>query len=251
MAELTTFSYRPGNSLIHSLDVRFKLAALVFSSLASLNADFPMLITASCLLVIVFFHLRMPLKSVLKEIRYFFLLMLLIFSARALTATGTPLFETKYILISRQGIYEGALVAWRLLIIVFLALPFVATTRSSEVKAAVEWYLTPFPFIPQKRIATMMSLIMRFIPVIFEQARETADAQRARSVENRKNPVYRMIKFAIPLIRRIFETADELVAAMEARCYSESRTKPEFEARLRDWMVLAASGGFCLWSVTA
>jgi energy-coupling factor transporter transmembrane protein EcfT len=60
-------------------------------------------------------------------------------------------------------------------------------------------------FIPGKRIATMMSLTTRFVPVILNQANETAEAQRARGVENRKNPVYRLIRLGIPLIRRTFE----------------------------------------------
>jgi energy-coupling factor transporter transmembrane protein EcfT len=180
-----------------------------------------------------------------REIRFFFVLMGFVFVARSLTAPGTPIIHFKFLLISREGLYDGALIVWRLLIIVLFAIPFMATTRPSAINAAVAWYLTPFPFIPRKRIAMMMSLAMRFIPVIFEQARETADAQRARCVENRKNPVYRMLTFSIPLIRRTFETADELAVAMEARCYSENRTEPEFSARFSDWMVLLVS--FCLF----
>ncbi len=245
MAELTSFNYCPGNSYIHSLDVRFKLAVFILCSLATLNAKLPTLMAGSILLIIVFVHLRLPVIAILREIRFFFLLMFFVFVTRSLTMPGTPFIHINFLLISREGMYDGALIVWRLLIIVFFAIPFMATTRPSEINAAVAWYLTPFPFIPHKRIAMMMSLIMRFIPVIFEQAREIADAQRARGVENRKNPVYRIIKFAIPMIRRTFETADELAVAMEARCYSENRTEPEFTARLRDWMVLMVSA--CLF----
>jgi energy-coupling factor transporter transmembrane protein EcfT len=245
MAALTNFGYRAGNSLIHSLDVRFKFAALVIFSLATLYAELTTLSVASLLLLIVFLNARLPLKSVLREIRFFLLLLLLVIAARALTTPGSALIQIKSLIISRQGLFDGTLIAWRMLLIVFLALPFIATTRPSEIKAVVEWYLAPFPFLPGKRIATMMSLVMRFVPVIFDQARETADAQRARGIENRKNPFYRAVKFAIPMIRNVFETADELAVAMEARCYSENRTGPEFRARLRDWMILMAS--ICLF----
>jgi energy-coupling factor transporter transmembrane protein EcfT len=245
MAELTNFSYRAGNSLMHSLDVRFKFAALVAFSLATLQAELTTLSVASLLLVIVFWNTRLPLKSVLREIRFFSLLLLLVIAARALTTPDIALIQIKSVIISRQGICDGALIAWRLLLIVFLALPFIASTRPSEIKAAVEWFLAPFPFLPRKRIATMLSLVIRFVPVIFDQARETADAQRARGVENRKNPVYRAVKFTIPMIRNVFATADELAVAMEARCYSENRTGPEFRAGLRDWMILMAS--LCLF----
>lgn len=83
-----------------------------------------------------------------------------------------------------------------------------------------------------------MGLILRFVPVILDQARETAEAQKARAVENRKNPVYRLTKFSFPLIRRTFERADDLVAAMEARAFTEHRTDPELTADKRDWVAL-------------
>jgi energy-coupling factor transporter transmembrane protein EcfT len=117
-----------------------------------------------------------------------------------------------------------------------MGLSFVSTTRPSEIKAAVQWFLDPFPFIPAKRIATMMSLIMRFMPVFLGQAKETADAQRARGVENRKNPLYRLKKLLIPLMRRTFTTADKLAVAMEARCYSENRTDPGLSCGIKDWI---------------
>ena len=104
-------------------------------------------------------------------------------------------------------------------------------------------------FIPSKRIATMMSLVVRFIPVIFDQARETADAQRARGVDNRKNPIYRLKKLGIPLMRRTFERADKLAVAMEARCYSENRTDPGLYARSKDWAALFVVICLCIFIV--
>jgi energy-coupling factor transporter transmembrane protein EcfT len=95
----------------------------------------------------------------------------------------------------------------------------------------------------------MMGLILRFVPVILDQARETAEAQKARAVENRKNPVYRLTKFGFPLIRRTFERADDLVVAMEARAFSEYRTDPELNADQRDWVCLLAVCCFCVWLI--
>ena len=88
----------------------------------------------------------------------------------------------------------------------------------------------------------MMGLILRFVPVIFNQAGATAAALKARAVENRKNPVYRLTKFGFPLMRRIFERADDLVIAMEARGFTENRTDPELAASKRDWIALMAVG---------
>ncbi len=246
MAELTAFSFRPGASFLHELDVRFKLVFLVLISLASLKAALLALCVLTIVLIGVIIDIRLPIKVILKELRYFLILLLFVFIARALTTPGSPLIQFKAVSVTREGVHGGIIVCWRLLIIIMMGLSFVSTTRPSEIKAAVQWFLNPFPFIPAKRIATMMSLIIRFMPVILDQAKETADAQRARGVENRKNPLYRLKKLLIPLMRRTFVSADKLAVAMEARCYSENRTDPGLSCGIRDWIALFAVICLCI-----
>lgn len=245
MAELTIFGFRQGTSFLHQLDVRFKLIFLVLISLASLKAQVPGLSLLTLILVVALINVRVSLGSILKDLRYASVLLIFIFAARALSTSGSALVEFKIISITREGLYEGALVCWRLVIVIITGMAFVLTTRPSEIKAAVEWILRPFPFVPAKRIATMMSLIVRFMPVIFQQAKETLDAQRARGVENRKNPVYRLVKLGIPILRRTFERADKLALAMEARCYSENRTDPRLSSGIKDWIALFAVVFLC------
>jgi energy-coupling factor transporter transmembrane protein EcfT len=246
MAELNVLGFRAGNSVLHQLDVRFKLMFLVVISLSSLKAFVPSLSLLTLVLMAALIHVRLPVKSALKELRFVFLLLLFVFIARSLSVPGSSIFEFKAISVTREGIYEGAIVCWRLVIVIMIGLSFVLTTRSSEIKAAVEWMLKPFPWIPSKRISTMMSLIVRFIPIIFEQAQKTAEAQRARGVENRKNPIYRLKMFGIPLMRRIFERADKLILAMEARCYSENRTDSQLYSGVKDWIAFAGVVCLCL-----
>jgi energy-coupling factor transporter transmembrane protein EcfT len=246
MAELTAFSFRPGSSFLHELDVRFKLVFLALISLASLKAALLALCVLTFVLICVIIDIRLPIKVILKELRYFLILLLFVFIARALTTPGSPLIQFKAVSVTREGVHGGIIVCWRLLIIIMMGLSFVSTTRPSEIKAAVQWFLNPFPFIPAKRIATMMSLIIRFMPVILDQAKETADAQRARGVENRKNPLYRLKKLLIPLMRRTFVSADKLAIAMEARCYSENRTNPGLSCGIRDWIALFAVICLCI-----
>ena len=238
MAALTIIGFRSGNSVLHKLDVRFKLLFLILVSFMSLSAEFLRLGLLSGLLTVLMIHSRLPLKSGLKGMQFFLVLLLLVMGARIVTTPGDPIIEIKFLSITRQGILSGVLICWRLIIIVLLGFVFVHSTRSFEIKAAVEWLLTPFAFIPGKRIATMMGLTTRFVPVILNQASETAEAQRARCVENRKNPVYRLIRLGFPLIRRTFERADQLAIAMEARCYTDNRTNPELCASRIDWIAL-------------
>ena len=250
MAELTAFSFQPGTSLLHKLDVRFKLLFLILISLVSLGGGFTGLGVLTGLVAGLSIHSRLPLKSAFKEFRFFLIFLVLILVARMLATPGTAIIEIKSFAITRSGLMSGVLICWRLVIIAFVGFLFIYTTPSSEIKAAVDWFLKPAAFIPGKRIATMMGLIARFIPVILNQARETTEAQRARCVENRKNPLYRIVRLGVPLIRRTFEQADRLIVAMEARCYSENRTDPDLSATRTDWLALLVIIIICGWIVS-
>jgi energy-coupling factor transporter transmembrane protein EcfT len=87
--------------------------------------------------------------------------------------------------------------------------------------------------------------------VILDQAGETAEAQKARAVENRKNPLYRLTKFVFPLMRRTFQRADEMAMAMEARAFTENRTDPAMAAGRRDWIALVLVCCLCMWVMVA
>jgi energy-coupling factor transporter transmembrane protein EcfT len=247
MAELTAFSFQPGTSLLHKLDVRFKLLFLILISLVSLAGGPAGLGILTGLVTVLIIQTRLPVKSGFKELRFFLLFLALILAARMLTTPGTALIEINSITVTRQGIISGMLICWRLVIIALAGFLFVFSTPSSEIKAAVAWFLKPAAFIPGRRIATMMGLIARIIPVILNQARETAEAQRARCVEYRRNPLYRIVRLGIPLIRRTFEQADRLIVAMEARCYSENRTDPVLSATRIDWIALVIITLICGW----
>ena len=246
MIELATYRYRSGTSVLHQLDVRFKLIFLVMISFVSLQAHGSALSVLTVTLLALMVNAGQTAKSLLALLRYVIIFLVLIFIARALATPGSPVFEYKTLTVTREGIYDGVMVCWRLVIVMLIGLSFVATTRTSEVKAAVEWFLRPVPFIPAKRVSIMMSLVIRFIPVILDQAKETTDAQRARGVENRKNPVYRLRKLLIPLMRRTFERADKLAMAMEARCYTENRTDPDLSSTPKDWLALVIVSCLCI-----
>ncbi len=237
MAELTAFSYTPGASRLHALDVRFKLLAMVLISLSSLGAG-PLALAGMTGLFMLLSLDGPSFGKAFGEMRFLVFFLLFVFAARLFGTPGTPLLSLGSVVATREGAAGGALVCWRLLVVVAASFHFVTTTRMAQIKAGVEWFLGPVPFVPEKRVSIMLSLIIRFIPVILDQTRQTLDAQRARGVENRKNPVYRLMKLAIPLLRRIFEDADRLAVAMESRCYDENRTDPELNASPADWVAL-------------
>ena len=242
MAELTSFGYSAGDSLLHRIDARFKIVLVILISLAGLNAYLWALGFLTLILLGIIIRARLPISIAFKEMRYFLILLLLIFVARVLSTGGIPEIDLKFMTVSMQGIYNGILVCWRLALVVILGFAFISTTPPSAIKAAVQWFLKPLPLVPEKKVAVMMGLILRFVPVIFDQATVTVEAQKARCIQNKKNPVCRLVKLGFPLIHRTFERADDLVVAMEARCFTENRTDPELAASKRDWIALMVVG---------
>ncbi len=193
------------------MDPRLKLAAIAIIGFLSLNAQWKMLALLTLLVLWWGIRVRLSLFSTLKDMRCVVLLLCPIWGIRALSA----------------GMYDATLVCWRIILAAYAGISLMATTRTWEIRAALRWFFKLIPFVPEKRLSTMISLMMRFLPMILRQSNEISDAQKARGIECRKNPIYRMVRFVLPLTRRTFEDADNLIIAMEARCYCEDRTEPE------------------------
>jgi energy-coupling factor transporter transmembrane protein EcfT len=193
---------------------------------------------------------RLSPGAVLRDIRFFLFFLSGFVLLRALSTSGPVIFGWKGVGLSFQGLQEGGLLAVRLLLIVLLGLVFVRTSRAWEIRAAVEWILRPVPRVPETRISTMLSLMVRFVPEIFVAAGEVSEAQQARGIQNRRNPVYRMTCWAVPLLHRIFRISDEMALAMAARCYTEDRVPVDFHPRPADWVLLGgilAFSGALIW----
>jgi energy-coupling factor transporter transmembrane protein EcfT len=237
---VNSIGYRCGATLLHRFDVRFKFFLLILLSLVILKAGLLHLALLIGANIVLFATLGLSFRSVWTTLRYVFVLFALVFTVRVFTTPGEALIHTPWLSVSGQGLAAGATITARMLLVVLLGLTLVITTRPAEIKAAVEWFLKPLPGIPRARIGTMLGLLVRLIPLLAAQAEETLDAQRARGIENRKNPVYRLTWFAIPFLRRSFAAVDRLSTAMEARCYSDDRTGYPLAAARRDWLLLAA-----------
>jgi energy-coupling factor transporter transmembrane protein EcfT len=230
------------------LDVRLKLILMAGVSVAGLGLGFAGLALLMVPLIILFSVIRPAARVQFSELRWVFFLLALVFIARVFSTDGTPLAGLP-VAVTREGLREGALVCLRLVLVFVVGAAFIATTRSAEIKAGVQWFLKPVPWVPAERVATMLSLVARFMPVILEQAAKTSDAQRARASENHCNPIRRLTAVGIPLMRRTFETADNLAVAMEARCYSETRTDPDLTTGRRDWMFFGTAVALILTAV--
>jgi energy-coupling factor transporter transmembrane protein EcfT len=173
--------------------------------------------------------------------RYFLVFLFFVFGIRSVTFADGWMPS-----ISLDQAGASLVVCWRLLLVVSMGVLLMATTRTADIRAALVWFLKPVPFVDERMAATMVGLVVRFLPVILLQAAEISDAQRARGIERRRNPVVRLMRFTIPLFRRVFLSADELAVAMQARCYNEHRTLRELAFTRHDGRVVGVGLLLCL-----
>ena len=226
MDQVTLFTYSSGESVLHRLDPRFKLLFILLISIGSIGSTMIGLLPASVMILASFRSTKINILQLPGELKLFLYFLLFILFTRALSIPGETIVSIGPAIISKEGILSGITVCWRLALIILCSLGFIVSTTSAEIKGSVEFYLSKIPFIPEKRVSTMLSLLIRFIPLIFTQIQQTMDAQRARCIDVRKNPVYRLTKLTIPTMHRIFHSGDQLTIAMESRCYNEQRTGP-------------------------
>ncbi|MFZ3132196.1 MAG: energy-coupling factor transporter transmembrane component T [Desulfosporosinus sp.] len=188
---------------------------------------------------------RLPINNLLTEIRYFLFLIGIVIVVNSFSVPGTPITSIPIHGLTWEGLNSGLMYGWRLILIILICTILTGTTTLTLLKNVIEWFLAPIPFVPEARVATMFSLTFVLIPLIFDQASEMRDAQKARCIEGRKNPIARVTFLIFPLLLHTFMRADELVMAMESRCYSEVRTKAVFKTNINDWLILIFSGLVC------
>jgi energy-coupling factor transporter transmembrane protein EcfT len=249
MADLTLFSFRTGTTALHELDVRVKTVLVCMLGMTLFFAG----ISACVICFLVIYPLvrsqGLTLWAMLLRMKGFLLLLMFMTATRAATVPGDPVWAVVGIEITRQGLAQGILVASRFFLVMVTGMLFTVTTRPADLKSAAQWFLKPVPLVPEKRVALMISLFLRFFPLILAQAGQTADAVTARCGSFRKNPVRRIQFLTLPLLKKTVMAADHLSLAMTARCYSENRTDPAFNPGGKERLFLMTGAGLCLGMV--
>ena len=226
MAAQNLFEYTPGHSLLHSLDPRCKFFLVSLVSIGTVPAAPLPCLAAIFLMMILLYRMGIRPMALIRQLKYFIVFLATIILIRAMTEAAPPRLTIFSLEFSQTGLTDGITIALRFSLIMLLGLTLSATTRPSEMKAAVQWFLAPVPLVPEKRIGVIISLALRFFPQILSQAHETRSAIRARCGNRRKNPVKRISTLSLSLLGKSLQAADGMALAMEARCYSETRTDP-------------------------
>ena len=218
-------------SLLARLDPRAKLVTFLLAMFTAFAISTPaQLVLALVVTVGLFAAARAPLRSIIKSVKGFLLLMLLLALFNLLvTQTGRRLAAWGPFVLTTGGIWVAVLYACRFMLIIFLGALLVETTTPTQMTDACESLLSPLSRlgIHTNEIALVLSLALRFIPTLGREVQAIVEAQAARggSIESGSlsQRLHAAIAITVPVFAGALRHADNLSRALDARCYEGSR----------------------------
>ena len=234
LRDITLGQYYPVDSLIHRLDPRTKLfGTMVFIlSLFVANNIWGYLLGTIALAAVIVLT-KVPVRFILKGLKAIVILLLISVSFNLFLTPGRELVRFWIFKITWEGIRLAGFMAVRLIYLVVGSSLMTLTTTPNQLTDGLEkglGFLKRF-HVPVHEISMMMSIALRFIPILIEETDKIMKAQMARGADfesgNLIHKVKNMVPLLVPLFVSAFRRADDLAMAMEARCYNggEGRTK--------------------------
>ena len=234
--------YIPGNSIVHRLDPRSKLVAMILLIMIVFWANNP--ITNLILFVVtgIFVALsEVPLSFFIKGLRsMFFLIAFTTLFQLFFISGGDVLFEMGFFKITSHGIEQAGIIFCRFVLIIFFSTLLTLTTMPLSLATAVESLLGPLKRfkVPVHEIGLMLSMSLRFVPTLMDDTIRIMNAQKARGVDFGEGNIIQKVKAMIPILIPLFATslkrADSLATAMEARGYQGGNGRSQY--RQLNWM---------------
>ena len=234
--------YIPGNSIVHRLDPRSKLVAMILLIMIVFWANNP--ITNVILFVVtgIFVALsEVPLSFFIKGLRsMFFLIAFTTLFQLFFISGGDVLFEMGFFKITSHGIEQAGIIFCRFVLIIFFSTLLTLTTMPLSLATAVESLLGPLKRfkVPVHEIGLMLSMSLRFVPTLMDDTIRIMNAQKARGVDFGEGNIIQKVKAMIPILIPLFATslkrADSLATAMEARGYQGGNGRSQY--RQLNWM---------------
>lgn len=248
---MTLGQYYPGDSVIHKLDPRVKLLAtlLYIIGIFCISNPFGVLFVTVCLGIVIALS-KVPVSFMFRGLKGIVILMIIAGMFNLFMTPGIPIFKFYFIKITKEGIRNAVLMTIRMIYLIVGSSIMTLTTTPNALTDGLESGLSFLNFfrVPVSDIAMMMSIALRFIPILIEETDKIMKAQMARGATfDEGNLIKRakaMIPILVPLFVSAFRRAYDLANAMEARCYNggEGRTKmkPLRHSR-RDYIAYAIS----------
>ncbi len=255
LKDITIGQYIPGNSLIHRMDPRAKIIALIIYIISIFFVK-----TFTGFGIVFFFSLglllfsKLPMRYFIKGLRpILFLVAFTVILHFFMTKGGNVLLRIGSLTIESEGVETGLFMSLRLIFLVVTTSLLTLTTSPISLTDGIEFILKPFKKIgiPSHEIAMMMTIALRFIPTLMEESQKIMKAQTARGADFESGGFLQrarsMVPLLVPLFVSAFRRADDLAVAMEARCYrgGVNRTRmKEMVVTSIDYLALALLASF-------
>lgn len=234
LRDITLGQYYQTESVIHELDPRVKLSGTLLFIISLFFFKNPAgFVIAALFLCIVIRLSKVPFKYMVKGMKSILILLLMTVFFNLFLTQGTPIFKIWRITVTWEGLALAVTMAVRLTMLIIGSSIMTLTTTPNNLTDGMEKGMRPLKFfkIPVHEVAMMMSIALRFIPILLEETDKIMKAQLARGADFESGNLIKrakaMVPLLVPLFISAFRRANDLAMAMEARCYrgGEGRTK--------------------------
>ena len=235
--DITIGQYYPADSVVHRLDPRTKVM-ISFAFILSLffSADIRLYLVITMLFLGVTKLTKVPLRFILRGLKTVFIIILITVAFNLFQTPGTQvLLEWHFLRITKEGVLSAVAMALRLVLLILGSSFLTLTTAPIALTDAIESLLKPLERIkvPAHEIAMMMSIALRFIPILLEETDKIMKVQLARGANFEQKGIIKkakaMLPLLVPLFLSAFRRADDLALAMEARCYRGGQGRTKFK----------------------
>lgn len=232
--DITLGQYYPVDSVLHRMDPRTKLfGTMVFIISLFLADHIAAYITATVFLAAAIRLSRVPFKFMVRGLKAIVFILLISVSFNLFLTDGQVLIRLGFLKITREGLRISCFMGLRLIYLVIGSSIMTLTTTPNQLTDGMEKSLGFLKAVkvPVHEISMMMSIALRFIPILVEETDKIMKAQMARGADfesgNLIQKAKSMVPLLVPLFISAFRRATDLAMAMEARCYrgGEGRTK--------------------------
>ena len=235
LKDITLGQYFPGHSVVHRLDPRTKLLAVLLYITALFLAGG--LATYAVMFVVLAGSVKLsgvPVRSIARGMKP--VLFIVVFTALLnifYTPGSTVLAQFWIFTVTLEGVWRAFFMVIRIMMLISGTFLLTYTTSPILLTDGLESLLNPLKKLgaPVHELAMMMSIALRFIPTLIEETDKIMSAQRARGADFESGSLIQraraLLPLLVPLFISAFRRADELATAMECRCYhgGEGRTR--------------------------
>ncbi len=234
LKDMTLGQYYQTDSVIHKLDPRVKIGGtlLYIISLFIFESAWGYVLAAVFLGVVIKLS-KVPFKFMVRGMKAILFILLITVAFNLFLTPGEPVLTVWKLRITKEGIGVAISMALRLSFLIIGSSVMTLTTTPNNLTDGLEKMLGPLKVIkvPVHEVAMMMSIALRFIPILLEETDKIMKAQIARGADFESGNIFKRAKALVPLLVPLFisafRRANDLAMAMEARCYrgGDGRTK--------------------------